>query len=105
MTNTNVTVIMAFNTKSTYNRLTQLEQVELITKLTAMFNGATLTEHMGGYAMANGELAIEYSYTLEMFDVDPQVALNYFITLGQQNNQESIIFNGEFIYPESLAHE
>jgi len=98
MTNTNVTVIMAFDTKATYNRLTQLEQVQLITKLTTMFNGATLTEHVGGYAMANGELAIEYSYTLELFDVDPQIALNYFITLGQQNNQESIIFNGEFIY-------
>jgi len=54
MTNTNVTVIMAFNTKATYNRLTQLEQVQLITKLTTMFNGATLTEHVGGYAMANG---------------------------------------------------
>jgi len=98
MTNTNVTVIMAFDTKATYNHLTQLEQVELITKLTAMFDGATLTEHMGGYAMANGEFAIEYSYTIELFDVDPQTAMNYFITLGQQNSQESIIFNGEFIY-------
>lgn len=105
MTNTNVTVIMAFNTKSTYNRLTQLEQVELITKLTAIFDGATLTEHMGGYTMANGEFAIEYSYTLEMFDVDPQTAMNYFIELGQKNEQESIIFNGEFIYPQSKAFD
>ena len=97
-TNTNVTVIMAFDTKATYNRLTQLEQVQLITKLTATFDGATLTEHMGGYAMADGEFAIEYSYTLELFDVDPQTTMNYFIELGQQNNQESIIFNGDFIY-------
>ena len=105
MTNTNVTVIMAFDTKSTYNRLTQLEQVELITKLTSVFDGATLTEHVGGYAMANGELAVEYSYTLEMFDVDAQIAMNYFIELGQKNNQESIIFNGEFIYPQSKAFD
>lgn len=105
MTHENVTVIMAFNTKATYNRLTQAEQVQLIARLTAMFNGATLTEHMGGYAMANGEFAIEYSYTLELFDVDPQVAMNYFIELGQKHKQESIIFNGEFIYPESLAQE
>jgi len=97
-TNTNVTVIMAFDTKATYNRLTQLEQVQLITKLTATFDGATLTEHMGGYAMADGELAVEYSYTIELFDVDAQVANDFFIDLGYKNKQESIILNGEFIY-------
>ena len=105
MTNTNVTVIMAFDTKSTYNRLTQPEQVELITKLTAMFDGATLTEHIGGYRMANGDLAVEYSYTIELFDVDAQLAMNYFIELGQKNEQESIIFNSEFIYPQSKAFD
>lgn len=97
MTNTNITAIMAFTTENVYNQLTQAEQVKLISKLTAMFGGATLTEHIGGYQMANGEFAIEYSYTIDLFDVDPQLATNVLIDLGHDNKQESIIVNGEFI--------
>ena len=97
-TNTNVTVILAFNTKAEYNRLPTMKQVLLLTDITKKFGGVTLTEHIGGYRMDNGTNAVEYSYTFELFDVDPQQARNYFITLGQQNNQESIILNGDFIY-------
>lgn len=98
MTNTNVTVIMAFNTKATYNRLTQLEQVQLITKLTAMFDGVTLTEHMGGYRMDNGTNAIEYSYTFELFDVTDTPVREYFYNLASDNKQESLIINDKFFY-------
>lgn len=97
-TNTNITIIMAFNTNDKYNQLSQNEKIALVTDITEKFGGVTLTEHIGGYRMDNGVNAVEYSYTLELFDVDPQQALNYFITLGQQNKQESIIFNNEFIY-------
>lgn len=98
MTNTNVTVILAFNTKAEYNRLPTMKQVLLLTDITKKFGGVTLTEHVGGYRMENGVNAIEYSYTLELFDVDQQQARDYFIKLGQQNKQESIILNSEFIY-------
>jgi len=98
MTNTNVTVILAFNTDDKYNQLSQDEKIALVTDITEKFGGVTLTEHVGGYRMDNGTNAIEYSYTLELFDVDPQQARDYFIKLGQQNNQESIIVNSEFIY-------
>ena len=98
MTNTNVTVILAFNTNDKYNQLLQDEKIALVTDITEKFNGVTLTEHIGGYRMDNGTNAVEYSYTFELFDVDPQQARDYFIKVGQQNNQESIIFNGEFIY-------
>lgn len=98
MKNTNVTIILAFNTKAEYNRLPMMKQVLLLTDMTKKFGGVTLTEHIGGYRMDNGTNAVEYSYTFELFDVDQQQARDYFITLGQQNNQESVIFNGEFIY-------
>lgn len=75
-----------------------MKKIELVTDITEKFGGVTLTEHIGGYRMDNGTNAIEYSYTLELFDIDPQQARDYFITLGQQNKQESIIFNGDFIY-------
>jgi len=94
----NVTAILAFNTNDKYNQLSQDEKIELVTDITEKFGGVTLTEHMGGYRMDNGTNAIEYSYTFELFDVDQQQARDYFIMLGQQNNQESIIFNGDFIY-------
>lgn len=96
--NQNVTVILAFNTNDKYNQLLQDEKIELVTDITEKFGGVTLTEHMGGYRMDNGVNAIEYSYTFELFDVDQQQAHDYFIKVGQQNNQESIILNGEFIY-------
>lgn len=98
MKNTNVTVILAFNTNDKYNQLSQDEKIMLVTDITEKFGGVTLTEHIGGYRMDNGTNAVEYSYTFELFDVDPQQARDYFITLGQQNNQESIIVNSEFIY-------
>jgi len=94
----NVTAILAFNTNDKYNQLSQDEKIALVTDITEKFGGVTLTEHMGGYRMDNGTNAIEYSYTFELFDVDQQQARDYFIMLGQQNNQESIIFNGDFIY-------
>lgn len=98
MKNTNVTVILAFNTNDKYNQLSQNEKIELVTDITEKFGGVTLTEHIGGYRMDNGTNAVEYSYTFELFDVDPQQARDYFITLGQQNKQESIVLNGKFIY-------
>lgn len=98
MTNTNVTVILAFNTNDKYNQLSQDEKIALVTDTTEKFGGVTLTEHIGGYRMDDGTNAVEYSYTFELFDVDQQQARDYFIKLGQQNNQESIIFNGDFIY-------
>ena len=98
MTKTNITVILAFNTKAEYNRLPMMKQVLLLTDITKKFGGVTLTEHVGGYRMDNGINAVEYSYKFELFDVDPQQARDYFIKVGQQNSQESIIFNGEFIY-------
>jgi len=96
--NQNLNVVLAFNTNNKYNQLSQNEKIELVTNITEKFGGVTLTEHVGGYRMDNGTNAIEYSYTLELFDVDPQQARDYFIKLGQQNNQESIILNEEFIY-------
>jgi len=96
--NQNLNVVLAFNTNNKYNQLSQNEKIELVTNITEKFGGVTLTEHVGGYRMDNGTNAIEYSYTLELFDVDPQQARDYFIKLGQQNNQESIIVNSEFIY-------
>lgn len=98
MTNTNITVILAFKNNNKYNQLLQDEKIMLVTDITEKFGGVTLTEHIGGYRMDNGTNAVEYSYTFELFDVDPQQARDYFITLGQQNNQESIIVNSEFIY-------
>jgi len=98
MTNTNVAVILAFNTNDKYNQLSQNEKIELVTDITRKFGGVTLTEHIGGYRMDDDTNAVEYSYTFELFGVDQQQARDYFITLGQQNSQESIIFNGEFIY-------
>lgn len=96
--NQNITVILAFNTNDKYNQLSQDEKIMLVTDITEKFGGVTLTEHMGGYRMDNGTNAVEYSYTFELFDVDQQQARDYFIKLGQQNNQESIILNRDFIY-------
>lgn len=95
---TNVTVILAFNTNDKYNQLSQVEKIELVTDITEKFGGVTLTEHIGGYKMDNGTNAVEYSYTLELFDVDGQAVRDYFTKIARDNSQESIILNGDFIY-------
>ena len=93
-------VIMAFSTDNNYNRLDEKQQVQLVARLTSQFDGATLTEHMGGYTMDNGDLAVEYSYTIELFGLSEGIvslAMQFFIDLAKDNNQESIIVNGSFI--------
>ena len=96
-----ITAIMAFVTTNDYNQLDQQQQVKLIAKLTNLYDGATLTEHMGGYMMADGDLAIEYSYTIELFGLSTNQynsAIRTLKDLGKMNGQESIIINGDFIY-------
>lgn len=96
-----ITAIMAFVTTNDYNQLDQQQQVKLIAKLTNLYDGATLTEHMGGYLMADGDLAIEYSYTIELFGLSENQynsAVRTLKDLGQMNGQESIIINSDFIY-------
>lgn len=96
-----LTVIMAFDTMQEYNQLDMVNKVYYIKHLTAKFGGATLTEHLGGYTMDDDSLAVEYSYTFELFGLNElqyEDAINYFKRLGRNNNQESIIINGDFIY-------
>ena len=93
-------VIMAFSTNNNYNRLDEKQQVKLIARLTSRFGGVTLTEHMGGYTMDDGTLAVEYSYTIELFGLSEgiaSIALQFFKDLAKDNEQESIIINGSFI--------
>ena len=95
-----LTVIMAFSTDNNYNRLDEKQQVQLIARLTSRFDGATLTEHMGGYTMADGSLAVEYSYSIELFGLSEglvSIALQFFNDLAKDNKQESIIVNGSLI--------
>ena len=95
-----ITAIMAFTTTNDYNRLDEKQQVQLIARLTSRFDGATLTEHMGGYTMADGSLAVEYSYTIELFGLSEglaSIAVQFLNDLAKDNKQESIIINGSFI--------
>ena len=95
-----ITAVMAFSTDNDYNRLDEKQQVQLVARLTSRFDGATLTEHMGGYTMDDGDLAVEYSYTIELFGLSDglaSIALQFFNDLAKDNNQESIIVNGNFI--------
>ena len=95
-----ITAIMAFSTDNNYNRLDEKQQVQLVARLTSQFDGATLTEHMGGYTMADGSLAVEYSYTIELFGLSEglvSLAVQFLNDLAKDNKQESIIINGSFI--------
>ena len=95
-----ITAVMAFNTTNEYNRLDEKQQVKLVASITSRFGGVTLTEHMGGYTMDDGTLAVEYSYTLELFGLnegDFSLVMQFFIDLAKDNKQESIIVNGSFI--------
>ena len=95
-----ITAIMAFSTGNNYNRLDEKQQVQLIARLTSRFDGATLTEHIGGYTMADGSLVVEYSYTIELFGLSEglaSIAMQFFNDLAKDNTQESIIVNGNFI--------
>ena len=95
-----ITAIMAFTTTNDYNRLDEKQQVKLVASITSRFGGVTLTEHMGGYTMADGSLAVEYSYTIELFGLSEgfaSIAIQFFKDLAKDNNQESIIINGSFI--------
>ena len=95
-----ITAIMAFSTDNNYNRLDEKQQVKLVASITSRFGGVTLTEHMGGYTMDNGDLAVEYSYTIELFGLSEglaSIAMQFFIDLAKDNKQESIIVNGSFI--------
>lgn len=98
MKNTNVTVILAFNTNDKYNQLSQAEKITLVTDITEKFGGVTLTEHIGGYRMDNGVNTVEYSYTFELFDVTDTPVREYFYNLAKDNKQESLIINGDFFY-------
>ena len=95
-----ITAVMAFSTDNDYNRLDEKQQVQLVARLTSRFDGATLTEHMGGYTMADGSLAVEYSYTIELFGLSEglaSIAMQFLNDLAKDNKQESIIVNGSFI--------
>ena len=95
-----ITAIMAFTTTNEYNRLDEKQQVKLVASITSRFGGVTLTEHMGGYTMDDGTLAVEYSYTIELFGLSEglaSIALQFFNDLARDNEQESIIVNGSFI--------
>jgi len=100
-TNTNVTVIMAFSTDQELNRLTVPQRVALVNQLTDLTaDGVTTTEHLGGYRMKDGTNAVEYSYTFEMFGLDQTTADKvraFFESLKELHNQESILYNGNFI--------
>ena len=98
-----ITAIMTFSTSNNYNRLDEKQQVQLVARLTSRFDGATLTEHMGGYTMDDGTLAVEYSYTIELFGLSEglaSIAIQFFKDLANDNGQESIIVNGSFIYTD-----
>ena len=93
-------VIMAFSTDNNYNRLDEKQQVKLVARLTSRFDGATLTEHVGGYTMDDGTLAVEYYYSIELFGLSDglaSIAIQFFKDLAKGNKQESIIVNGSFI--------
>ena len=93
-------VIMAFSTENNYNRLDEKQQFQLIARLTSRFDGATLTEHVGGYTMGDGTLAVEYYYSIELFGLSEglaSIAIQFFKDLAKDNKQESIIVNGSFI--------
>ena len=95
------TAILAFNTVDKYNRLEQVNQINLVSDITANFEGVTLTEHLGGYNMDDGSRAVEYSYMFQLFGLDElqfKEAEQYFMALGCENKQESILLNGDFIY-------
>lgn len=95
------TAILAFNTVDKYNRLEQVNQIDLVSDITDKFNGVTLTEHLGGYNMDDGSRAVEYSYMFQIFGLDGlqfKEAEKYFMALGRENKQESILLNGDFIY-------
>jgi len=91
------TIILAFNTRARFNRLTQAKQAALLEKLTSAFGGATLTEHFGGYVMDSGLHAVEYSYSIELIDVKRAAALKLARALASDNAQESFIFNDKLV--------
>ena len=97
------TAILAFNTVYKYNKLSEFNQVELVSDITANFGGVTLTENLGGYNMDDGSRAVEYSYMFQIFGLDElqfKQAEKYFIALGRENKQESILLNGDFVYTD-----
>lgn len=97
----NVMVIMAFSTDQELNQLTVPHRVALVNQLTDLTaDGVTTTEHLGGYRMQDGTNAVEYSYTFDMFGLDQTTADKvraFFESLKELHNQESILYNGNFI--------
>lgn len=95
-----IKVVMAFSTSQDLNQLTVAHRVKIVNELTDLAGGVTTTEHLGGYRMDNGTNAVEYSYTFDLYGVDTdteQKVLSYFENLKELNNQESIVYNGNFI--------
>ena len=89
-----ITAVMAFTTTNNYNRLDEKQQVQLIARLTSRFDGATLTEHMGGYTMADGSLAVEYSYTIELFGLSEglaSIAMQFLNDLARIINRSQLL--------------
>ena len=91
-------ITMAFDTEDKKNRLSQEKQFALIEKLSRAFGGATLRENVGGYMMADGTAAIEYSYTIELIGVKRAAALDMARSIAAENSQESFIINDKLVY-------
>lgn len=91
-------ITLAFSTEDKNNRLSQGSQFTLIEKLSRAFGGATLRENVGGYMMADGTAAIEYSYTIELIGVKKAAALDMANSIAADNGQESFILNGKLVY-------
>lgn len=91
-------ITLAFSTEDKKNRLSQEKQFTLIEKLSRAFGGATLRENVGGYMMADGTAAIEYSYTIELIGVSRKVAKSTARGIAADNGQESFILNGKLVY-------
>ena len=89
---------MAFSTSEDHNRLSEDQKLDLVTESTKAMGGVTLTEHIGGYTMDNGSLAIEYSYSLEFFGASKAAVKNFGLKLGRKNAQESILLDGSLVY-------
>lgn len=93
---TKTTLYIGLNDKdSKTQKINTVEAIKILTNLLVDVGGATIYNATGIYTHENGEIIIENTLRVELFDIGLQAIKNKIELIKQVLNQESIILQQE----------
>lgn len=97
-----ITLYVGLNDKDTHTqKIDTLEAVKVVTNIiTEKCGGGTIYNATGVYTHDNGEIVIESTLKIELFDAPEQAVMSTIDTLKTVLNQESIIKQTDIVNSE-----